>query len=621
MFEYPENILPLPAPDLNFQPSYNNARTRMDSGRERVRPRTTEPVLKSPASFQLTKDQYSYFVGVWRHKLSNGTDWFTMRLPQPNGQTLTMRQVRFVGDYTAAHITFENWNISVDLELYVESVITEDELDLAILYDGDNEGLNFTVLEHYSKFTSSIPTQADKINLSSFVDGLQALDYYSDIKQFSVYGNRYNDDSSTQYALIGDDQSNAINTYDGARFIDTQIIDVADHNMSTVTTFIIWGTALEKTDGANSVFFSRIHEFGNIQSNAMLIYQGSDNELRSLQQLDLNEQEISGYNTGGSPGFDTRSAQAKVLGSTVNQFTKTIQTFGDGVGNTQITFAADPMTGTISRASMGDGFEFGGMLVIAHELSEAEHLAINNLIRSTVYKEAPVRTIYEGDSRIALGIPAPHWADRAKALDSVSSLDINDSNIATGGHTSQQVLDSMDAALGALTFYGEPAANRLLVCCGINGSAGTTGFPETVQTAAQQYATLVAIAAKAQGYGLFVEMCTIPKHRDGDIADNVGEYSGKLNELLDEINTLIRAGVGTDFDLLVDLEAAFEAAETTLPNPNARPYYDQNWGGAADLILDPTTLPFYVDSVHFETENGQATAGDIYATARISSQV
>ena len=137
MFTWPENILPLPAPDVAFSPSYNKAETRMDSGRERVRPRTTAPVVKTPVRFELTKEQFAFFVAIWRKKLNNGADWFTMRLPQPNTESLTLVQVRFKGDYSAPHKQHENWDISAELELYEEKVISLDEIDAAILYGPD----------------------------------------------------------------------------------------------------------------------------------------------------------------------------------------------------------------------------------------------------------------------------------------------------------------------------------------------------------------------------------------------------------------------------------------------------------------------------------------------------
>lgn len=478
--------------------------------------------------------------------------------------------------------------------------------------------LDADVVSHYEKFVSDIPLETNKANFSSFITSLKAKDYYSDITQLTLYGHRYNDDSTTQYAFIGDDQTSAniTPTFDGARFVDNTLVDVADTNAAGAVTFVVWGTALNESTGASS-FISRLHVSGNIQDNVIMLYQGSDNEFRGLQQEDTSfvHQVVIGYNAGG-PAFDTRSPQAKVLAMTIDQAgAGSLQLFADGIPNTEIDRSGDdPLNAVVNRLAMYDTFEFGGMLVIEHKLTPAEHVELNSLIRNTVYKYGPIRTIYEGDSRIATGTPAPHWGDRAKLLGTVSTLGIGDVNTATGGDTPADVLADMATQLDALTIYGDPGANRMLLCAGINGSA------DNVETAAQQYETLVSISTLARSYGLFVEICTIPKHGAGDSAGAVNAYPGALNDLLDEINTLIRAGVPTDFDALVDLDAGFKAAELTLPNPSNRNYYDPNWGNAADVTADPTTLPFYSDTVHFVTENGQEIAGQIYAASRRLSQ-
>lgn len=139
LFTWPENILPLPSDNFSADPTFGNLRTRMDSGRARVRPRTTEPETVLPVVFQLDKIQYAFFVAIWRMKLNNGTDWFTMRIPQPNNKSLTLTQVRFIGDYSPQHQQHENWNVTVTLEQFEENVMSLDELDAAIKYGLDYE--------------------------------------------------------------------------------------------------------------------------------------------------------------------------------------------------------------------------------------------------------------------------------------------------------------------------------------------------------------------------------------------------------------------------------------------------------------------------------------------------
>ena len=133
IYKWPENIMPLPDVSFDTEPTYNNVRTQMDSGRARQRPRTTQALTLSSASFSLNRLQYAYFVAIWKHKLNNGNDWFTIRIPQPDDTSLTETQVRFAENYRASHVNFENWNITTTLEIFDESCISEDALDLATL--------------------------------------------------------------------------------------------------------------------------------------------------------------------------------------------------------------------------------------------------------------------------------------------------------------------------------------------------------------------------------------------------------------------------------------------------------------------------------------------------------
>ena len=137
MFNWPENILPLPSPDFSVSNSFNVAETRMDSGRRRLRPRNTKPLAEASIQLELTRFQYAFFVAIWNHKLNNGTDWFYMRLPAPNDESLTLQRIRFVGDYSADHRQHENWNISVNIEFFEQASFSQEYIDLYILYDGD----------------------------------------------------------------------------------------------------------------------------------------------------------------------------------------------------------------------------------------------------------------------------------------------------------------------------------------------------------------------------------------------------------------------------------------------------------------------------------------------------
>ena len=137
MFTWPENILPLPSHDFDVQADFANVQSKMDSGRIRQRPRFTKELELSSVRFDLTKSQYSFFKAVWVHEIGQGNDWFTMRLPLADGETLTLSEVRFSSDYKANHAAAENWNISATIEFRDPATISEEVLSVHILYGDD----------------------------------------------------------------------------------------------------------------------------------------------------------------------------------------------------------------------------------------------------------------------------------------------------------------------------------------------------------------------------------------------------------------------------------------------------------------------------------------------------
>ncbi len=137
MFTWPENILPLPSYDFDVDNDFSNIRSKMDSGRVRQRPRFTEELELASLKFQLTKLQYAVFKAVWKLKLNNGNDWFTMNLPVANDESLTLSEVRFVSDFKATHRPYENWDISASIEFKDSAELSQDLLDLHLLYGED----------------------------------------------------------------------------------------------------------------------------------------------------------------------------------------------------------------------------------------------------------------------------------------------------------------------------------------------------------------------------------------------------------------------------------------------------------------------------------------------------
>lgn len=132
MFTWPENIVPLPAADFAAENESSVIRSKMETGRFRQRRRFTAEHETARLTFDLTDNEYSMFKAIWKYKLLNGSNWFTIRLPVGDGNTLTLVEVRFIANYRANHAPFANWSVSAPIEFKESSSVSEDVLDVII---------------------------------------------------------------------------------------------------------------------------------------------------------------------------------------------------------------------------------------------------------------------------------------------------------------------------------------------------------------------------------------------------------------------------------------------------------------------------------------------------------
>lgn len=137
MFTWPENIIPLPSFNFDIDVEFSNIRSKMESGRVRQRPRFSRALELGSVRFELTKQEFAWFKAAWVHKLNNGNDWFTMRLPIGNGANLTLSEIRFVSDFKANHRPVGNWDISATVEFKETETVSEGEFDLAVKFEDD----------------------------------------------------------------------------------------------------------------------------------------------------------------------------------------------------------------------------------------------------------------------------------------------------------------------------------------------------------------------------------------------------------------------------------------------------------------------------------------------------
>lgn len=134
---YPKDLLPLPSVSFNVGADYSNIKTQMETGRLRLRPRFTREIEAASALFELTRFQYAAWVYFWDNKINRGTDWFNMELPTPNGDQLTLSEVRFISDFKAVYRHNGNWDISATIEFKKSDRADLDYWDAFNIYSGD----------------------------------------------------------------------------------------------------------------------------------------------------------------------------------------------------------------------------------------------------------------------------------------------------------------------------------------------------------------------------------------------------------------------------------------------------------------------------------------------------
>lgn len=131
----------LPAPTVAFSGSTESsvARTQMESGRFRQRPRFTSELRTYRASWELSDFQFGFFQAWFLRKLSNGADKFTINLPTGGEGMAKAVNASFVeGKYNYSHNRGAVlwWTVSATLEVEEAEVWSEEIYD-AILVLGD----------------------------------------------------------------------------------------------------------------------------------------------------------------------------------------------------------------------------------------------------------------------------------------------------------------------------------------------------------------------------------------------------------------------------------------------------------------------------------------------------
>lgn len=139
MFTWP-SFLPNPDNDLTAETSTASIRTKMDSGRTRVRRRFTTDYNTFRAGWTLNDVEYAVFKALFYYELKSGTEWFTINLPIGDNLTPCVARFSSIG-YNARHVPAMHWKVTAELELQDNPItLTEDTLAALLFLENDLAG-------------------------------------------------------------------------------------------------------------------------------------------------------------------------------------------------------------------------------------------------------------------------------------------------------------------------------------------------------------------------------------------------------------------------------------------------------------------------------------------------
>lgn len=125
MASYPHEYLPLPLQDgYGFKPVSPLLRTQLTSGRARQRRQYTSTPTSASVTWMFTTDAQSQLFEAWyRDAITDGADWFLMRLQTPRG--VEDYKCRFTDDmYEGPTLVAPiYWQYTATLELWERPIL------------------------------------------------------------------------------------------------------------------------------------------------------------------------------------------------------------------------------------------------------------------------------------------------------------------------------------------------------------------------------------------------------------------------------------------------------------------------------------------------------------------
>ena len=415
--------------------------------------------------------------------------------------------------------------------------------------------LSNEVSAHYAQFENDVPLYT-KERLSNCIAQLKAADLWGDLIQFVPFGTKYQPDTGTTlYAVKGNDMTGTTVASAGDRQTFgasvTFALPTTDQDPRQECTSVNWVSKLSSSPASGQIV--TIQNSTVADGKAQFWWDGGG--LRVTTSGD-GYQDIPFYSPATTIG--SVSTMVAFMSNSVDDLECTASIDDGAIFDVPITHGVTARDLTINMLS--DDLEYSGTAVFDKVLSLAERQTFNTILRETIFN-MPLSVVHDGDSIIAgTGGITPSWMARAVASTGVDMVSF--SNIATGGHTTVDILAGVATGLAGIGSEPSGAAKWYLFNGATNDISrawtGTAGSWE----AADVYDRLKDIAAAARSAGRLAAIYTPLKRSDTSPTSPGALYNDRLMEIRD----MILADDGTFFDGVIDLHKHFYAANSTYQN-------------------------------------------------------
>lgn len=135
MAAYPDT---LPAPlvaGYEINPEDPNLRTQMDAGPDRTRRRFSTIPSRVPVKWRFTLVQLALFDAWHKYTALDGSAWFTINLA--SGMGISALEAKFSKPPKKVMLSGMSWEVSSELEVRTLPVLSQLEMDLALIYPPD----------------------------------------------------------------------------------------------------------------------------------------------------------------------------------------------------------------------------------------------------------------------------------------------------------------------------------------------------------------------------------------------------------------------------------------------------------------------------------------------------